>query len=38
MFKGLEIANGEVPDFDLIINATSLGLNEADDLDLLAKK
>ena len=35
MFKGLEIVKwGEVPDFDLIINATSLGLNEADDLDL----
>ena len=35
MFKGLEIVKwGEVPDFDLIINATSLGLNEDDDLEL----
>ena len=35
MFKGLEIVKwGEIPDFDLIINATSLGLNINDDLKI----
>ena len=35
LFKNLEILDwGEVPDFDMIINATSLGLNIEDRLNL----
>ncbi len=38
-FKTLEIVKwGEIPDFDLIINATSLGLNINDDLKLNYEK
>ena len=38
-FKKLEIVKwGEIPDFDLIINATSLGLNINDDLKLNYEK
>ena len=35
LFSGLEIINwGEVPNFDMIINTTSLGLNESDEIKL----
>ncbi len=35
LFKNLDICNwGEIPEFDLIINATSVGLNKNDDLNL----
>ena len=35
LFKNLEIINwGEMPDFDMIINATSLGLKEEDEIKL----
>ena len=35
MFKNLEIVNwGEIPNFDMIVNATSLGLKEDDEIKL----
>ena len=35
LFKNLEIINwGEIPDFDMIINATSIGLKEEDEIKL----
>ena len=35
LFKNVEIINwGEIPDFDMIINATSLGLKEEDEIKL----
>ena len=35
LFKNLKIINwGEIPDFDMIINATSIGLNKDDEIDL----
>ena len=35
LFKDLDIVNwGEVPNFDMIINATSLGLNQGDRIDI----
>ena len=35
LFKNVEIINwGEMPDFDMIINATSLGLKEEDEIKL----
>ena len=34
-FKNLEIVDwGDVPEFDMIINATSLGLNKNDQINL----
>ena len=35
LFKNLEIVNwGEIPNFDMIVNATSLGLKEDDEIKL----
>ena len=35
LFKNVAVINwGEIPDFDMIINATSIGLNKDDELDL----
>ena len=39
LFKNIKVVNwGEIPDFDMIINATSIGLNKDDELNLDLKK
>ena len=39
LFKNIKVVNwGEIPDFDMIINATSIGLNKDDELNLDFKK
>ena len=39
LFKNIKIVNwGEIPEFDMIINATSVGLNKDDEIDLNLSK